>query len=281
MTYSMTIKNPAWAGAGFMVLAGALFAGANIAVQAAGMWHGASPGAVAFWQYAGALVLAVPLLRDWRTTQPLLHITRVALAAVGVQLWVAGLAVVPIWQAIALILTSPLFVTLGAWALLGERLGWRRVGAVLVGALGGVVILAPWSEAFQWSALLPVGAAAFWAASSLVTKRLTATESAATLTLWLLVLLVPINAALALPGGFSVGTAVWPVAAAAVFTVVAQWALASAYRRADAAFLQPFDHLKLPLNVGLGLVVFGFAPPGAMWLGAAMIVAAAAVALRE
>ncbi len=283
MTYILETHHRAFSGAAFMVLAGALFAGANVAVQAAGMWYGAPSSAVAFWQYAGAMVLALPLLRGghWRTGQIGLHLLRVALAAIGVQFWVAGLAVVPIWQAIALILTSPLFVTIGAWALLGERLDARRIGAVLLGALGGVIILAPWADDFTLAAFLPVIAAAFWAGASLLTKRLAATETAATLTLALLVLLVPINLALALPGGLSVGPVWWPVLLAAGCTVLAQWALAVAYRRADATYLQPFDHLKLPFNVALGFAVFGFAPPGSMWLGAALIILAVAWVLGD
>ena len=58
-------------------------------------------------------------------------------------------------------------------------------------------------------------------------------------------------------------------------------ALARAYSIADAAYLQPFDHLKLPFNVGLGLVAFGYAPPGSLWLGAALIVGASFALLRQ
>ncbi len=265
------------------VLAGALFAGANTAVQGAVMVYGVPSPTIAFWQYAIACVVVLPLVwrSAWRTGRPVLHGVRVVLAAIGVQLWVAGLAHVPIWQAVALILTSPLFVTLGAGVLLGERLTGSRVLAVLMGAFGGVLILAPWQEAFTWAALLPVGAAAFWAASSLVTKHLAATEDAGTLTLLLLVLLVPVNGLAAVGSGFALADGLWLVALAGLLVAGAQYLLALAYRLADAAYLQPFDHLKLPLNVGLGLVFFGFAPPGLMWVGAGVIIAAGAWVMRE
>lgn len=280
----MDIRSGAVMGPLYFVTAGALFAGANTAVQGAGMLYGVPSPAIAFWQYAIALAVVLPVVwrATWRTARPVLHIVRVVLAAIGVQLWVAGLAVVPIWQAVALILTSPLFVTLGAGVLLGERLTQTRVLAVLLGAFGGALILAPWAEDFTWAALLPVGAAAFWAASSLVAKRLTTTEAASTLTLYLLVLLVPINGIAAVGAGFSVASdAVWLVALSGVLVAAAQYLLVRAYVVADAAYLQPFDHLKLPLNVGLGLVFFGFAPPGLMWIGAGVIVVASAWVMRE
>ncbi|MEJ6402223.1 DMT family transporter [Yoonia sp. 2307UL14-13] len=280
----MEMKTGAVMGPLYFVTAGALFAGANTAVQGAGMLYGVASPTIAFWQYALACVAALPLVwfAPWRTGRPGLHMLRVILAAVGVQLWVAGLAYVPIWQAVALILTSPLFVTLGAGLILRERLTRSRVLAVLLGGFGGVLILAPWEEAFTWVALLPVGAAAFWAGSSLVTKRLTTTEDAGTLTLALLVLLVPVNGIAALGSGFAVAAeALWLVALSGLLIAGAQYLLVRAYVVADAAYLQPFDHLKLPLNVLLGLVFFGFAPPGLMWVGAVVILVAGAWVMRE
>ena len=42
---------------------------------------------------------------------------------------------------------------------------------------------------------------------------------------------------------------------------------------ADASFVQPFDHIKLPLNVLAGFIVFGWVPPGMLWVGSALIIA--------
>lgn len=277
MTSIETKWNGAVAGPLLMICAGALFAGANTAVQAAGMTFGIPPATTAFWQYTIAFAVLFPLVwrAGWRTQQLGWHILRVALAAIGVQLWVTGLAHVPIWQAIALILASPLFVTLGAAVFLREILTIQRIGAVLMGAVGGFIILAPWSDSFSLAAFLPVGAAVFWAASSLVTKRLAATDTAATLTLYLLVLLMPLNGLFAIgTGTFVPDAAIWIVGLAGILTALAQYALAGAYRLAEASYLQPFDHAKLPFNVVAGAVVFGVFPPGMMWLGAAIILTA-------
>jgi len=273
--------------AALMVLAGALFALVNTALQGATMLQGAASPTVTFWQYLIALAFFLPWI--WRNRRAAfqtrrlgLHAMRVALGAVGVQLWVLGLAHVPIWQAIALILLSPFFVTLGAGLVLREDVTPARWSAVTLGMIGGALILEPWSDRFALAALLPVGAAAFWAASSLVTKRLTRSDGAETITIYLLLLLTPINFTLALGTGFTLPAgAVWMVAAAGLLSAGAQFALARAYTLADAAFLQPFDHLKLPLNVALGLAVFGFAPTGSMWIGAAVIIAASLYLLQR
>ncbi len=265
--------------AGLMIAAGAAFALVNTALQGATMLGGASAPAATFWQYSIAAIFYLPWIARnraaLRSARPGQQVLRVALGAVGVQLWTLGLAHVPIWQAIALILLSPFFVTSGAGLILRERVTPQRWIAVILGMIGGAMILAPWSDDFSLAALLPVGAAAFWAASSLVTKRLTEVDSAETITLYLLVLLTPLNFALAAGTGFALPpNAIWMVVTAGLVSAFAQHALARAYTLADAAFLQPFDLLKLPLNVGLGFLVFGFAPNGSMWAGTAIILAA-------
>lgn len=284
------IANPAVEAASFMVAGGAAFAIVNISVQAATMRYGMAPSSAAFWQYLIALLCGVPwIVRTGfgvlRTANPGFHIARVAFAAIGVQFWVAGLAVVPIWQAISLVMTSPFFVTLGAGLLLGEKVGAARWLATLAGFAGGMIILSPWSEAFSLATLFPVAAALFWAATSLMTKHLTSTESSERITLYLLLLLTPINAVLAAStGGFAIpGMAASAlIALAGVMLMAAQFFIVRAYASADAAYVQPFDHLKLPLNVLAGWIVFGFVPDGNLWLGSLLIVGASIfIAHRE
>ena len=279
---SLALHNPAIGAAFYMVAAGAAFALVNVSVQAATMRYGMASTAVAFWQYLVALLFGVPwIMRTGlsllRTRHAGLHVLRVAFAAIGVQFWVAGLAFVPIWQAIALIMTSPFFVTLGAGLLLGERVGPPRWLAMLIGFAGGMIILAPWSEAFTAATLYPVAAAVCWAATSLMTKRLTASDSSQTITLYLLLLLTPINGVLAASSGgfaFAGAASLALIVFAGAMLTVAQFCIVKAYAKADAAYVQPFDYLKLPLNVLAGWLVFGFVPGGNLWLGALLIVSA-------
>lgn len=277
-------------GALLMVAAGAMFACVNTMLQYVTMKLGIAAPTATFWQYGIALLALLPWqavgLSAFVTRRLPAHVLRVAFGVGGVQLWGFGLAHVPIWQAISLIMLSPFFVTTGAALLLRERVTAARWLAVLVGFAGGAIILAPWSDAFTGWTLAPVGAAALWAAASLMTKRMTATETPATLTLYLLALLTPLNLALALlpeAGGLAVtGTdAILALIVAGLLTALAQYALARAYSVADAAFLQPFDHVKLPFNVGVGIIAFGFVPPGSMWIGSGLIVAASLWLLAE
>ncbi|WP_404406478.1 EamA family transporter [Pelagibacterium halotolerans] len=153
-TTSSLVHGSALTGAGLMLLAGIAFAGINITVQWAGMISGLSSTTVAFWQYFLAFLFALPLV--WRrgfgamrTRRPVLHFARVMMSAAGVQIWVYALAHVPLWQAIALSITSPFFVLAGAALFLHERVTIQRVGATTFGFIGALIIIAPWSEAFS------------------------------------------------------------------------------------------------------------------------------------
>ncbi|MBT9368327.1 DMT family transporter [Rhizobium sp. CSW-27] len=283
------IRSRAVVGAAYMVLAGIAFALVNVATQWLSMTLAFPPAATAFWQYGFALVISLPLLRRlglsaMRTRFPGRHVVRVALAALGVQAWITGLATVPIWQAIALVMTSPFFVIIGARLFLAEMVGLHRWLATLTGFVGAMIILQPWSDSFSAAALLPVLSALLWGGSSLIMKDLTHHEAPETVTVWLLVLLTPINAGLALAEGFVLpsGTALWLLLAAGLLTALGQYLLTLAYNAADAAYVQPFDDLKLPLNVIAGWLVFGYAPSGYLWLGALLILSASlALMLKE
>lgn len=283
-----TAPNRPVLGAGFMVGAGISFAVANIAAQYAGMVAGIHPSTTAFFQYFIALLFALPwVLRvgigSLVTRHPVLHVTRVALSAIGVQFWVSALAVVPIWQGIALLLTSPLFVVAGAPLVLGERLTPVRIGATVAGFAGALIILQPWSAAFVWESLLPVGAAALWAGVTLITKFLTRSEKPESITVYLLLLLTPINAVFFVSGGMVLPDAGgWMVLLMLGFaSATAQYLLTRAYAVTDAAYLQPFDDLKLPLNILLGWLVFAAVPTPNFWPGAALMVAASLLIMRQ
>jgi S-adenosylmethionine uptake transporter len=126
------IQSSAFQGATYMVMAGIGFAGLNAITQHVTMTLGLSSTSDAFWQYFVAFLFSLPVLLKggfgaMRTRRPLAHLVRVLLAVLGVQAWVAALANgVQIWQAIALVMTSPFFVTAGAYLFLGEEVSPQR-----------------------------------------------------------------------------------------------------------------------------------------------------------
>ena len=269
-------------GALYMVLAGVCFAFANAMTFVITAQLGFLPQSDTFWQYATALLFSLPFvlrhgLAGLRTDKPVVHIIRVVLSALGVQAFVTSLAAgTPIWQVIALVMTAPLFVLLGAKLFLGETVTPARWIAATVGLIGALIVADIWKSGITTATLYPLAAALLWGGSSLLTKYLTRTEAASTVTLWLLVLLTPINAGLSVHAGFELPTMAilgW-LLMGGVIMMAAQYLLTWSYAAADAAFVQPFDDLKLVSNIVIYGLWFGYWPAGNIWLGVALILGA-------
>ncbi len=286
---SQTLNKNLVAGAVYMMMAGLAFAVINVITQTVtgsadygGL--GFKPTSDAFWQYFIALIVSIPFiwntgLTSLKTSYPVQHIVRVVLSALGVQAFVFGLAHgVQIWQVIALVMTSPFFILLGAKFYLGEDVGMNRWIASALGFAGAMIVLQPWTSGFNAWSLAPIAAAVFWGAASLITKQLTGDEKPETITMWLLLLLSPINAVLSVGAGFEwpSGTVLLYLLAAGVIQFVAQLCLTKAYSKTDASSLQPFDDLRLPFNIIAGFLAFHYLPEGNLWIGIALILAGSA-----
>lgn len=279
-------KNP-MLGALYMVLAGVAFASANAVTWTVTYKMGFKPQSDAFWQYAIALVFFLPFiwkqgLASLRSRNPGLHILRVVLSALGVQAFVMSFSAgLPIWHVVALVMTSPFFVLIGAVLFLGETVAPNRWIAASIGFAGAMILLQPWQSGFPLGALYPVAAAVLWGAASLVTKRLTQDEPQTSITMWLLVLLTPINAGLSLQAGFELptGSILLLLILGGAIMFAAQHLLTLSYANADAGFVQPFDDLKLLSNILVSWAIFGDVPTGTYWLGIALILTGSAYLL--
>ncbi len=140
-----------------------------------------------FLRYAIALIFLAPVfwrgIRGYRNRPHRygLHIARGLLQAFGVMLWFYAMANIPVAEVTALGFTAPIFATIGAALFLGEKLYMRRISAVLFGFAGAMVILQPGFRAIEWGAIAQLAAAPLFAATLLIGKRLTETESNGTI----------------------------------------------------------------------------------------------------
>lgn len=270
-------------GASAMIIAGMVFAVINTLTQLLGTDKQVDPASVALYQYLFALLFLAPSLfkagiKPLKTKHLAWHILRVGISVIGIQCWISALIYpIPIWQGIALLMTSPLFATLGAALFLKENVGFTRIAATLFGFCGAMIILEPWADNFNPAAFLPLTAALCWAIYSLMVKKLSAHDSPTTIVIYLFILITPFNilgviqsSHFMLPNVAQLGYLIL----LGFLTAIAQLAIAKAYNLADAAYLQPFDFLKLPLNIFAGWLVFQAEPPGRLWLGALLVILA-------
>ncbi len=224
-----------------------------------------------------ALVLALSApRRRWtgiRMRSPGAHFTRGVFACAGSFLFVLGIKYLPLANAMSIGFAGPLLITALAGPMLGERVGWRRWSAVLVGFVGVLVILRPGAEGFHWAAMVLLAATLFGSLRDIVTRRISATESSTSLLLSTNLCMVAFGL-LSVVQGWNM-----PGARDAALLVLSGVLIGSghylqieAFRQAEAGTVVPFRYTGLLWAILLGWLVFGDVPGTGMLTGAALVV---------
>ena len=190
----------------------------------------------------------------------------------------------PLATATVLFFLAPVFATLLAGPVLGERVGPRRWGAVLAGFVGAVIILRPGMGTIDWAMLAGVFSAMAFALALLL-GRLASNADGPDSVFVSSSLITPFGTlppALFfwdLPATLAVWVLVGVVVAASALRTYAD---VRAYAIGDAGFLAPFSYLRL-LTIGIaGYVLFGEVIDWPTALGGSVIIASTLfIAFRE
>ncbi len=273
-------------GLAWMLASGLCFVGVNIGVKWVG--DGLPPAQTAFLRFALGLVYVLPvagaLLRDLPHGRDLrLYAIRGAVHTVGVLLWFYGITRIKLAEVSALLYLTPIFVTLGAALVLGERLKARRLLAIAAGILGALMILRPGLRTLDPGHLAMLGTAVFFGASYLIAKGLTGRQGPGVI---VAMLSVTVSVGLA-----PFAAAVWvtpTVGQLAIMFVVAScataghYAMTLAFQVAPISVTQPAAFLQLVWATLFGWVLFAEPPDGFVIAGGALIVVAVSfIAWRE
>ncbi len=228
-------------------------------------------------------------------------LARSAFQAGAMFLYFGSLAVLPIGEVVAGLYTAPIFVLLMSRLIWGERIGALRVGAVLLGFLGILIILRPDRAEGTLLSLVPVVAGLFYAVSLIATRRWCAGESTLTLNAGFF-LLMGIGGLLG-----AAALSLWPAAAPAgtegfvlrgwvqpswdVLLLILMQAVGSlvgigliirGYQLADASYVAVFEYALLIFAAAWAFVLWDEAPDPLALAGMAAIVAAGSIiALRR
>lgn len=190
-------------------------------------------------------------------------------------LFLAALVHMPLANLSAILQSLPLAVTLAAWAVFGEKVGWRRMTAILVGFVGVLIIVRPGPEGFDHYALLGLASVAFVVVRDLSTRELSKAVPSATVAVAASLSVTITALALSLPAGWQAvslheGAL---IAGAAASLVVGYNFVIMVMRVGDIGFIAPFRYTALLWALVLGWLVFGTLPDGLTLFGAGLVVA--------
>lgn len=179
----------------------------------------------------------------------------------------------PLATATVLSFTSVLFVTALAAPVLGEKVGWRRWSATLVGFMGVVAIVRPGAVEIDWPVAAAIISAFLGAAIMLTTKMLSRSERTETIMFYIGVVTTVIALPVALPG------LAWPgwwnmllLLGTATCGPFAMLLWINALRMADASLIAPISYARLLFAAVFGVVFFSELPDIWLGIGAALII---------
>lgn len=218
-------------------------------------------------------LLRLPRGRDLRA------VTWRTLGEVGAAFFfVSAIFAMPLGTATAILQALPLTVALGGALVFGERLGWRRLSAIVVGFAGVLLIIRPGTAGFDANALYAVAAVAAITLRDLVTRKIAPAVPT---------MLVVVCAALGvtvLGGGLAIidraawapiSVGVWGLLTASALFLLAAYGLSvQVMRVGDAGFSAPFRYTGLIWAMLLGLVLFGERPDLLTLVGAGLVAGA-------
>ena len=178
----------------------------------------------------------------------------------GALSFTSAMVLIPMSLLASILQATPLFVTLGAAILLGEKVGWRRWSAIFIGFLGVIIILQPGYGTFQLASLLGLAAVLCLALRDVVTRDM-ATE--------IPTLTVTFYACLAMgSAGFIAypffGTPIMPttfeaivLVCAAIIGLTGYFLIVLATRKGDVSVIAPFRYSRLLFSLGLASLILG------------------------
>ncbi|GMG83728.1 DMT family transporter [Paralimibaculum aggregatum] len=242
---------------------------------------------IVFLRLAFAVLAMAPILAHrgrgmLRTPHLRLYTLRVAMGLVAMTSWFAAISLAPIGEATAIAFLMPLLATMGAALFLGETVGWRRWGAIVVGFLGALVILRPGIAEASPGALIAVFSALAMAAASLMIKQLADRDHPDTV---VLITLLMQTVVMLLPGLWvwqPLTAELWLVMACmGLFGMLGHITLARALRAADASVVMGIDFARLPFAVLFGWLLFGELIDIWTWIGAGIIFGSAFYTARR
>jgi drug/metabolite transporter (DMT)-like permease len=203
-----------------------------------------------------------------------LHLFRNAVHVGSSFLWAMSLLLIPLAMTFALEFTTPAWTLLIAAPVLGERFTASRVGAVVFGLLGVLVILRPGLAAFQPGALLALMAAFGFAITLVATKKLTRTDSPFAIIFWMMLIQLPLALIASDPLFVTrLNQAQSPaVIAIGVSGLASHYCLTRAFRVGDAGVVVPLDFMRIPLIAVIGWWLYGEPLDVFVFVGAGLIV---------
>ncbi|MES2361602.1 MAG: DMT family transporter [Pseudomonadota bacterium] len=227
------------------------------------------------FQALATTIVVLPLrgLSVLRTAHPKFQLLRGVLLLMTSLFAFLSLRYMPVGEFTAIVMITPLIITLLASTSLGEKVSPVRWMLVAGGFAGTMVIIRPGAETFNWATLLPLGLVVCNSWFQVLTSKLARTEDPVTMHLytgWVGTLLV--SASLPIVWTSQLPWSSWALLMLmGLLATVGHFVLILAYQRAPAASLTPYLYAQIGFAMTGGWLVFSHVPDQWSMAGIVMI----------
>ncbi len=217
----------------------------------------------------GALVRLDQTFRGWVGL-------RAGCEGVATFLYLAALYQLPLANATAIHMSSPLFIAVLALVFLGEQVDRRRWLAIGIGFVGVLLVIQPSADGFNVYAWLCLAATLIYAGRDLMTRKIPVGVPSIVVTLATAAVVVLMAAVALVYQGWTPmqWSDVGMLAIASVCLASAYHAVIASVRRGEVSVVAPFRYVGLLWAVVLGAVVWGDVPNALAWTGIGLLVGA-------
>jgi drug/metabolite transporter (DMT)-like permease len=237
-------------------------------------------GEMLFWRNSAALIgaslviLPATGLTVFRTSRLRDHVVRSVSQSCSQAFLIIAFTMMPLASAVAINFSAPLFATLAAIVFLKETVGPVRWGVLIIGFIGVLMVTNPGIDTIQLGSLFALANAVLFGTVTVGVRRMTATESAETLTMYQLVILTIVFAA-TLPFGWTTPTFGDGLAMVlnGFANAVGQYLWTRALHLAPTSAVVPFNYFSLVWAIILGFLIWGDVPSALRLVGSAVVVA--------
>ena len=250
--------------------------------DAMGKWLVASfsVGQVVLIRSIGAFVVLGPMLARQGSAKLFhmerrdLQFLRVLAMTLDTMLFYAAVVYLPLADVMSFYMAGPIYVAALSHLLLGEKVGWRRWTAILVGFCGVLIMLKPSSSAFSLPSIFALVGSLSFAFGIVLNRRLRGTSDTSLVT-WQTVGTLVAGGVLTIgtwqtPTAFDLGA----MALLGIVSCVAHLLITRALKLAPASTLAPLHYTLLLWAIVFGLIFFGDVPGPRILVGAGVVVLA-------
>ena len=184
-----------------------------------------------------------------------------------------SISIISLAKALTLAFVAPLIVTAFSPIFLGERVGFRRWSAVIIGFIGSLVVIRPGFVEINLASIAALGTGVMYGFYLIITRKLSTSDSPL-LTLLLTGVVGSIIISFVMPFVWvKPNFNQWSIMAAiGIFACLGHFFLILSLKYADASKLAPFSYFEIITNIIIGYYFFSDFPDNWTFLGLFIIV---------